>query len=104
TEAFFLMISWLSFLYAIQGKMKTSSILAGLCSLIKNQGIVTAFIVGLIIATMRGKSLREKVIYFIYSGLISGFIFSIWLVFQYIKTGDPFTFIHVQENWQHVKG
>jgi hypothetical protein len=104
TEALFLMVSWLAFLYAIQGKMKTSSVLAGFCALIKNQGIITAFVIGLIMAVMKGKNLKEKLIYFIYSGLISGSIFSFWLIFQYIKTGDPFTFIHVQENWQHAKG
>ncbi|APJ03838.1 hypothetical protein [Silvanigrella aquatica] len=104
TEALFLILSWFAFFGIVREKYFLSAFLAGLCALIKNQGVVLSIIIALMAANKKGKNIKEKIIQFIYSGLISGFMFMIWPLFQYVKTDNPFTFLAVQENWQHAKG
>lgn len=101
TESLFLMLSWFSFSYAIQGHVIKSSVFSGLAALTKNQGVIVAILAAAILFSMtREKS--KKFILFALSGFISLSIFSIWPFFQYIKTGDPIAFLHAQKNWQHV--
>lgn len=97
----FLLISWFAFFCTIQDKKKSASFLAGICSLIKNQGIVTAIIIALMNSNI---TKDKKILTFFYSGLISFSIFIFWPLYQYIKVGDPFAFIHVQKYWQHAHG
>ena len=42
---------------------------------------------------------KKKIKKIILSGLISCSLFSIWIIYQYFKTGNPFTFIEVQDYW-----
>lgn len=102
TEALFLLLSWFAFSYAIKGNSIKSSIFSGLCALTKNQGVIVSVLVACIIFSTTQKK-QEKFAHFILSGIISFSLFSIWPIFQYIQTGDPIAFLHVQKHWQHVE-
>lgn len=104
TESLFLLLSWCSFSYALKGGVTKSSILAGLCALTKNQGIIVAILIGIILFFTKEGKQRDKIKYFLLSGMISGSIFSLWLIFQYIQTGNPIAFLYAQKYWNHAKG
>ncbi len=100
TEACFLLVSVLAFQQAYRGRLLIGSLLAGLAAITRNQGVLVAICVGLVFlcapsSTHPGNN-RSR---FILSGFISGFVFALWLLFLYQKTGSPFTSIDAQHHW-----
>ena len=101
TEALFLLLSFFAFLHSFQKKWFIASIFAGLCALTKNQGIVLSIAIALFSAT-HYTSYKEKIRIFILSGGVSFLFFLTFLIYQYIKFGNFFSFIIAQKYW-HTK-
>jgi hypothetical protein len=89
TESLFLLLSFGAFVTARQGRWPIAAVLAGLCSLTRNQGIFVAIAVGLESASLQPR-LPRKLLVFVFSGLIGLLLFSTWLMYQLWATGDPF--------------
>ncbi len=102
TESLYLVLSYLSIYFAYEKKWITASILAGLCALTKNQGVILSIFIAILSITYLNDKM-EKLKVFLYSGLISGSLYSIYLIYQFIAFSDPFAFISAQIHWHHVK-
>jgi hypothetical protein len=100
TESLFLLLSFLSLFYAKKNWI-LASIFAGLCALTKNQGVILAITVALLCASNYNEKIK-KIKVFIFSGIISGAFFSLFLIFQALYLSNPFAFIQAQSHWDHV--
>lgn len=100
TESLFLLLTLLS-LIIYKKNWAIASLLAGFCALTKNQGVVFAFCLAILITT-EYKNYKEKIIKFIISGLISFSCFSIFLIFQYYKFDNFLAFMEAQKNWHFI--
>lgn len=100
TESLFLFLSFFSFYYASKNKIKHASLLAGLASLSRNQGVFVILSISFF-AFMNENSGRFKArcFSFLKSISLSGFIYAGWLLYLYLKTGNPLTSVHAQEFW-----
>jgi len=89
TESLFLLVSFAAFVSARRGRWWLAAILAGLCSLTRNQGIFVAVAVALESGWMQSR-LPRRLLIFVCSGLIAFLLFSIWPMYQLWAAGDPF--------------
>lgn len=106
SEALFLLLSWGVFALAATKHWYKAALLAGLCALTKNQGVLLAFSLGLYSAisaeshfigqysSLTGRSRR-----FVLSGMIAGALFILYPAYQYFSTGSFIKFIEVQRQW-----
>ena len=101
TESLYLLLSFLSILFAYKKRWVVAALFAGLCALTKNQGVILSICVAFLSMSYLN-STKEKIKIFIYSGTISGCLFATFLVYQYITFSDPFLFISAQTNWHHI--
>lgn len=105
TESLFLFLSWGSLFLAYQNKSQNSwlwaSMLAGLSALTRNQGVLLAITTAYVLALSMPihVPVSKKFKRFICSGLISGSIFFLWLIFQWWKTGNVLLSVTTQSNW-----
>jgi Gpi18-like mannosyltransferase len=101
TESLFLVLSFGAFWSSRKGRWQTAAIVAGLCALTRHQGIIIALVVA-IDAALQRDDLRNKLKVFVSSGLISFLLFALYPLFQYYKTGSPFTFLQMRAYWRTV--
>ena len=99
TESIFLCLSFAAFLACEKKWFYTASLLAGLCALTKNQGIFVAVSVGFWWASHEDQ-LRTKITRFAVSGILSGFLFALFPMYSYLKTGDLTAFYSAQDHWR----
>lgn len=97
TESLFLLLMLLAFLNVSRSHWKTAALFAGLSALTRNHGVPVAIVVGLWSAS-QGESTREKALRFTGSGLISGFIFALFPLYQFYKFGNAFAFMATHDN------
>lgn len=98
TESLFLLLSLLAFQYGARGRWLPASIFAGLCALTKNQGIFVAITVGL--WTSFSSNERNPFRNFALSGLVSGSLFALYPLYQWMTIGEPFAFVKTQYTWR----
>jgi Gpi18-like mannosyltransferase len=102
TESLFLLLSFGAFWASRKGRWMMAAVLAGLCSLTRNQGVVVAVVIALDGALQR-KDWRERLRIFSGSGIISALLFACYPLYQYYMTGDALTFLRLQAtNWRIV--
>ncbi|HEX8891100.1 MAG TPA: DUF2079 domain-containing protein [Pyrinomonadaceae bacterium] len=101
TESLFLLLSFAALLAARRGNWKTAALLAGLCALTRNQGVILAVAVTLESALQR-KGWRDRLARFVDSGAISFLLFACYPLYQYYKTGDALTFLRAQSSFWRV--
>ena len=101
TESLFLILSFAAFYTAWKGKWKSAALIAGACALTRHQGILVAIAIALHVALLR-KDWRDRIQVFVSSGFISFLLFVLYPLYQYFRTGSPFTFLQVQTNWRTV--
>ena len=99
TEALFLILSVASFLACEYQRFVLGAVLAGLCSVTKNQGVFVAVSVGFWWACS-SHEWRGRCRNFLVSGLISGSFFSCFMLYSYLKTGDITAFYSAQSHWR----
>ncbi len=102
TESLFLLLSFLGLYFSYKNKFFTASIIAGLCSVTKNQGILLAVTVAFMLCEHHDSNLK-KLRTFIISGFISGTFFMSFLIYQFFAYSNPFEFIKAQSNWHHIE-
>ena len=101
TESLFLVLSFGAFWTARKGQWQTAAALAGLCALTRHQGIIVALVIALHAALQRD-DWRNKLKVFAGSGVISFLLFVLYPLYQYYKTGSPFTFLRIRAYWRTV--
>jgi Gpi18-like mannosyltransferase len=102
TESLFLLLSFSSIYLAFKKHWISAAVIAGLCSLTKNQGIILAIAIAFI--SLNNYKLRhQKIKIFLFSGLISGAFFSCFLIYQYLAFKNAFAFLNAQSNWHHIQ-
>ena len=97
-----MLLSFLSIYFAFYKNWIPAAILAGLCALTKNQGVILSICLAFLSASNM-PSIKEKIRVFILSGFISGSIFSVFLIYQNYIFTTPFAFIQAQEYWGHIE-
>lgn len=102
TEALFLLLTVLAFQQAFKGQLVTASIAVGLAALTRNQGVFAAMAIGCFFALNPPPHTRHRLLPFVQSGLISGAIFALWPLYQYITTGDAFASVNAQSYWKPI--
>jgi hypothetical protein len=98
TESLFLLLSFGAFLLARNGSWKRAAVLAGLCSLTRNQGMFVALAVACESA-LRQERWTRKALVFGGSGFIALLFFACYPAYQYWQTGDALKFVHIQREW-----
>lgn len=102
TESLFLLLSFGAFWASRKGRWKTAALLAGLCALTRNQGIVLAVAIALDSALQR-RGWGRRLQIFAASGVISFLLFATYPLYQYYTTGDALYFIRVHSsNWHLI--
>lgn len=99
TESLFVLLMLGAFYLTLSGKWLPAALIAGLAALTRNQGVLLAAACG-IGALMSAGTFQERMRRFAIVGGISAAIFSLFLIWQYLATGDPFTFISIQRHWR----
>lgn len=99
TESLFLLTSILALNLAYRGHLLTSSILAGLCALTRNQGVLVAATVGLVFLCQSAQPFKTRGLRFLASGALSGCFYLGWLGFLYQQTGNVFASADAQVFW-----
>lgn len=102
TESLFLLTSFLVFLACGKKKLIIASILAGICALERNQGILVAVTAGFWLASYEIILIKKFRTFFL-SGFTSFSIFLLYPLYQYIIFDAPFGFIEAQNFWPHVE-
>jgi Gpi18-like mannosyltransferase len=102
TEALFLLLVCAAFVQASRGAWLMAAVLAGLAGLTRNQGTFAAVAVG--IMAYRAAPVGSRAQRFLLSGLVSGALFALYPLYQYLATGDPFTAVKAQSNWTQSHG
>jgi hypothetical protein len=100
SESLFLALSFFSLLLAHEGKWRLAAILAGLCALCRNQGILVAASCALM--AFSGGASKGSFVRFGISGLISACVFGSWPLFQYLVAGKPYLAWGQQLHWQPI--
>lgn len=106
TESLFLLLTFTAFTIAFQGTGHSwilASVLAGLAALTRNQGVLAAVVVALILSS-HAKSAAKRIARFSLSGLVSGALFALYPLYQYKVTGNPLQFVQAHENWNLPSG
>jgi Gpi18-like mannosyltransferase len=106
TESLFLFLSLWAFFLASQQKWIRASVFAGLCALTRNHGVLVAMVVAGWVSFRPEASLPSwgaRLRRFVFSGMISGSLFSLYPLYQYVIFGDPFLFIRAQQHWKHAR-
>lgn len=98
TESLFLILSFGAFLAARRGGWKLAAVLAGVCSLTRNQGMFLAVAVACESA-LRQEHWRRKVFVFGASGVIALLFFACYPAYQYWQTGNALKFVDIQREW-----
>jgi hypothetical protein len=102
TEALFLLLVCGAFLQASRGAWLTAAVLAGLAALTRNQGTFAAVATG--IMTYHAAPPGSRVKRFLSSGAVSGALFALYPLYQYLQTGDPFMSLKAHGNWTQSHG
>ncbi len=102
TESLFLCLAFWTFLFVQRQRWVWASVLAGICALTRPHGVLVGIVVGCwvamdIPAAYYGQRLRRLVI----SGCISGSLFALFPLYQYIQLGNPWLFLKAQSYWAH---
>jgi Gpi18-like mannosyltransferase len=100
TEALFLLLSLAALALAARGKVGWASVLAGLTALTRIQGVFLAVAVAVqLAANLPRWPLRLRTL--LLSGTVSGAIFALYPLYQYMEVGDPLRFQRAQADWNH---
>jgi len=104
TEALFLLLSFGAFFLCTKKQFYTAAVVGGICALTRNQGILVSFTVGIWAAqsVFQQNNKSKSIVSFLNVGIISGGIFSIFLLYQWFETGNFFYFLGAQSNWAHI--
>jgi uncharacterized membrane protein len=101
TESLFFLLSLVAVRHLLKDEWIMGAVVAGLCALTKNQGIFLAFTVGCWSAlNAPSGTVWAAIKRFMWSGLISGGLFSLYPLYCYFKTGDALAFYHAQLYWR----
>jgi hypothetical protein len=101
TESLFLLLSLGAFYFATQRRWACASLLAGLCALTRVQGVFVAIVVALWDASFQPDA-RSKTRAFTRCGLVSGALYALFPLYQYVTVGDPFVSLHANATWDHA--
>ena len=101
TESLFLFLFVWTLYFAYKKNILSASILAGLCALTKNQGVLFAIIIALILSSQESSKFK-KIKTIILSGFISGILFFLFPLYLFYKINQPFAFILAQNSWPHI--
>ena len=106
TESLFVLLSFLAFWTAFEGRWLWAAIFAGLSWLTRHQGAFVSFCVALqsVQAFYIAKEYRKLFVRFLLSSLISVSIFAAYPIYQYMIAGNPLLFIQSQAGWSHATG
>lgn len=100
TEAFFLFLTVLAFQQAYNGRLIASSVIIGLAALTRNQGVMAAAAIGCYFLMNPANMKLAPLARFALSGAISGAIFSLWPIYQFLETGQFLVSTEAQKYWQ----
>lgn len=100
TEALFLLLSFGALVMAARQRWLAAAVIAGLASLTRVQGIFVAVAVAYW-ALRPVVHARFQPTRFIVSGVISGAMFSLWLIYQHHVAGNAMAFISAHDIWAH---
>ncbi len=104
TESLFLFLTYFAFCSATKNRIVFASVLAGLAALTRNQGVLCAAAIALLLCLQTpGLSLRSRIRIFLCSGFISASLYALWLSFLYWKTGDVLASVKAQDHWGHIE-
>lgn len=104
TEALFLFLTVFAFQRAYRGDLVVASLVVGCAALTRNQGVLAAIAIGCYFALNppKRKGKHAPLWGFVQSGLISGAVFALWPLYQFVATGNPMASIEAQQYWQHA--
>jgi len=100
TESLFLLLSFVALFFSNKNWI-IASVIAGLCALTKNQGVILSITIAWLAASNEAL-LINKYKKFILSGLISFSLYSLFLIYQYYIFSTPFAFMEAQKNWTYI--
>jgi len=107
TESLFMLLSLGAFALVARGAWIGAAVLAGLCALTRNQGVLVALTVGLWAAYDAPP--RRRLPRLLAVGAISGALYGLYPLHQYLVTGDPFLSSKIladktQTEWKVAQG
>jgi hypothetical protein len=100
TESLFFFLSFFAFHFISQRRVFLASCFSGLATLTRNQGILVAVTVGLIVLQDNQVPFPKRAARFLFIGMTSLGFYACWLLFLYVQTGDIFTSSRAQTNWR----
>lgn len=100
TESLYLLLSFMAFYFADK-RWFFASILAGLCALTKNQGILLSIAIAWLIVNTQDK-ISDKIKKFILSGITSFSMYSLFLIYQYFLFSNIFSFLEAQKYFLNI--
>lgn len=109
TESLYVLLLVLTLAGWVRGEWLVAAVFAGLSALTKNQGTFLALTTGLAAAHdmylrdsigVKGSALQRSLRVFLACGVISGGIYSLYPLYQYFMTGDPFLHLSSQIHWR----
>lgn len=98
TESLYLLLCLIAWNACVRGRWLGAAMACGLAALTKNQGVLLSISCALWMASL-DRSPSKKIGKFVLFGLVSGVFFALFPFYQWLKTGDPLRFIHVQDVW-----
>jgi hypothetical protein len=102
TESLFLLLTCAAFAQASRGAWLSAAVLAGLSALTRNQGTFAAVAVGIMSFRAAPEGARWQ--RFFASGAVSGGLFALYPLYQYLETGDPLISVKSQSHWTQSHG
>jgi hypothetical protein len=102
TESTFLLLSFVALYAASHGAGWTAAITAGLCIWTRNQGVlVAATVLLLLIRQAKDRTLRWAHVVLV--GAVIVVLGLALLAYEWKAAGHPFAFMHAQHNWTHAR-
>jgi hypothetical protein len=95
TEGLFLLLSFVAFARARQGRWIEAALLAGFAALCRNQGVFVALVVAFEVARRSPQSATR----FLTAGIVSFIVFSMLPIYDFTTSGDALAFYHAQRDW-----
>lgn len=103
TESLFLLLSFGAFYAATRNKLILAALLGGLCALTRNQGVFVPLAIGIYFLSRDWELHRNHAVKaFLCVGAVSGALWSLFPIFQYLETERVFLHVSAQSNWNRA--
>jgi Mannosyltransferase (PIG-V) len=102
TEALFVLFSYVALASSVRGALVLGGMSAALCALLRNQGVLVV-IASAVIALSREVEPSRRLRALAMTGGIGTLGIVSFLLFQFLTSGSPWTFVAAQENWFHAE-